>query len=274
MEGKSRQQHEKQPDTQTSSQIQLQPSLELPKPEPLLPDLELPQPDTRNQHGGSGENLNFEALQLAPVGRAKCIYCGANCESMRGIRVHYSACAPKFARPLQEMFPGYWPRPCWVWWAAYGKWYRARATPVSEEDIFNPCWEVTYETGEEEVEMAHVVSFQDPATFLGEVPIVSTPIIEENFRRKAHRLFMPLKLPIAPVTSTYPLKCSPPNISIPLPRRECYIVGSPDYVNAELLPHQISGVNYLIHQFDHAVGCIIADEMGLGKTLQTLTFLA
>lgn len=61
---------------------------------------------------------------------------------------------------------------------------------------------------------------------------------------------------------------------IPPPRKRKYLSAQPSYVTGEMRPYQIKGVNFLIHHFDHGIGCILADEMGLGKTLQTLAFLA
>jgi len=49
----------------------------------------------------------------------------------------------------------------------------------------------------------------------------------------------------------------------------------PAFVNAsELHPHQISGLNWLLYNFNKRRNCILADEMGLGKTIQTISFLA
>ncbi|ETO31825.1 hypothetical protein RFI_05292, partial [Reticulomyxa filosa] len=41
----------------------------------------------------------------------------------------------------------------------------------------------------------------------------------------------------------------------------------------ELRSYQISGVNWLVHNWLGRRSCILADEMGLGKTVQTVTFL-
>jgi hypothetical protein len=46
------------------------------------------------------------------------------------------------------------------------------------------------------------------------------------------------------------------------------------YVNANLRPYQVAGVNWALRQFAAGTGGILADEMGLGKTIQTLAFLA
>ncbi|KAF0267749.1 ISWI chromatin-remodeling complex ATPase HuISW1 [Hanseniaspora uvarum DSM 2768] len=48
---------------------------------------------------------------------------------------------------------------------------------------------------------------------------------------------------------------------------------SPIYVNGELRPYQIQGLNWMIELFNNNLSGILADEMGLGKTLQTVSFL-
>jgi SNF2 family DNA or RNA helicase len=44
--------------------------------------------------------------------------------------------------------------------------------------------------------------------------------------------------------------------------------------NIDLHTHQVEGVSWLVHLFDHHVNAILADEVGLGKTLQIIAFLA
>lgn len=48
---------------------------------------------------------------------------------------------------------------------------------------------------------------------------------------------------------------------------------SPGYVNGELRPYQIQGLNWLVSLYENNLSGILADEMGLGKTLQTISFL-
>ncbi|AJP82605.1 Isw1p [Saccharomyces cerevisiae YJM1356] len=48
---------------------------------------------------------------------------------------------------------------------------------------------------------------------------------------------------------------------------------SPAYVNGQLRPYQIQGVNWLVSLHKNKIAGILADEMGLGKTLQTISFL-
>lgn len=48
---------------------------------------------------------------------------------------------------------------------------------------------------------------------------------------------------------------------------------SPGYVQGQLRPYQIQGLNWLISLFENNLSGILADEMGLGKTLQTISFL-
>ncbi|XBW34886.1 hypothetical protein QEN19_000450 [Hanseniaspora menglaensis] len=48
---------------------------------------------------------------------------------------------------------------------------------------------------------------------------------------------------------------------------------SPIYINGELRPYQIQGLNWMIDLFNNNLSGILADEMGLGKTLQTVSFL-
>jgi hypothetical protein len=49
---------------------------------------------------------------------------------------------------------------------------------------------------------------------------------------------------------------------------------TPPYVQAEMRPYQLDGLNWFITQHDKGANSIMADEMGLGKTLQTLSFFA
>jgi hypothetical protein len=44
--------------------------------------------------------------------------------------------------------------------------------------------------------------------------------------------------------------------------------------NLDLHSHQIEGVSWLVHLFDHHVNAILADDVGLGKSLQVIAFLA
>ncbi|SMN18982.1 similar to Saccharomyces cerevisiae YBR245C ISW1 Member of the imitation-switch (ISWI) class of ATP-dependent chromatin remodeling complexes [Maudiozyma saulgeensis] len=48
---------------------------------------------------------------------------------------------------------------------------------------------------------------------------------------------------------------------------------SPGYINGQLRPYQIQGLNWLISLHNNGLSGILADEMGLGKTLQTISFL-
>ena len=48
---------------------------------------------------------------------------------------------------------------------------------------------------------------------------------------------------------------------------------SPRYVNGQLRPYQIQGLNWLVSLNTNNLSGILADEMGLGKTLQTISFL-
>ena len=48
---------------------------------------------------------------------------------------------------------------------------------------------------------------------------------------------------------------------------------SPGYVDGQLRPYQIQGLNWLISLHNNGLSGILADEMGLGKTLQTISFL-
>lgn len=48
---------------------------------------------------------------------------------------------------------------------------------------------------------------------------------------------------------------------------------SPAYVQGQLRPYQIQGLNWLVSLHQNNISGILADEMGLGKTLQTISFL-
>jgi len=66
-------------------------------------------------------------------------------------------------------------------------------------------------------------------------------------------------------------------------RRELYMrlmhagqdpdVGVPEELCAELLPHQVEGLEWLASLFGNKLHGILADEMGLGKTIQTIALL-
>lgn len=48
---------------------------------------------------------------------------------------------------------------------------------------------------------------------------------------------------------------------------------SPPFVNGQLRPYQIQGLNWLVSLHQSNLAGILADEMGLGKTLQTISFI-
>ncbi|KAF2460817.1 P-loop containing nucleoside triphosphate hydrolase protein [Lineolata rhizophorae] len=48
----------------------------------------------------------------------------------------------------------------------------------------------------------------------------------------------------------------------------------PTYINGELREFQITGINFLAHNWCKGHNVILADEMGLGKTVQTVSFLS
>lgn len=50
-------------------------------------------------------------------------------------------------------------------------------------------------------------------------------------------------------------------------------LASPKYINGQLRPYQIQGLNWLVSLDTNNLSGILADEMGLGKTLQTISFL-
>merc|ERR550525_1750237 len=47
----------------------------------------------------------------------------------------------------------------------------------------------------------------------------------------------------------------------------------PEELNAELLPHQVEGLEWLASLYANGLHGILADEMGLGKTIQTIALL-
>eukprot|EP00927_Polykrikos_kofoidii_P015978 TRINITY_DN17163_c0_g2_i1.p1 TRINITY_DN17163_c0_g2~~TRINITY_DN17163_c0_g2_i1.p1 ORF type:complete len:917 (-),score=149.53 TRINITY_DN17163_c0_g2_i1:293-3043(-) len=47
----------------------------------------------------------------------------------------------------------------------------------------------------------------------------------------------------------------------------------PEELNAELLPHQVEGLEWLASLYANSLHGILADEMGLGKTIQTISLL-
>ncbi|GLB43776.1 putative HAND [Lyophyllum shimeji] len=49
---------------------------------------------------------------------------------------------------------------------------------------------------------------------------------------------------------------------------------SPSFINGEMRPYQLQGLNWMVSLHHHGLNGILADEMGLGKTLQTISFLA
>ncbi|CAB4256680.1 similar to Saccharomyces cerevisiae YBR245C ISW1 Member of the imitation-switch (ISWI) class of ATP-dependent chromatin remodeling complexes [Maudiozyma barnettii] len=55
--------------------------------------------------------------------------------------------------------------------------------------------------------------------------------------------------------------------------REFQFRESPAYVDGNLRPYQIQGLNWLVSLHKSGLAGILADEMGLGKTLQTISFL-
>jgi len=48
---------------------------------------------------------------------------------------------------------------------------------------------------------------------------------------------------------------------------------TPKYINGEMRPYQVQGLNWLISLYDNGINGILADEMGLGKSLQTISLL-
>lgn len=55
---------------------------------------------------------------------------------------------------------------------------------------------------------------------------------------------------------------------------EQWLSSSPSYINAELRPYQLDGLNWLIQLNKNEIGGCLADDMGLGKTLQVISLLA
>lgn len=52
------------------------------------------------------------------------------------------------------------------------------------------------------------------------------------------------------------------------------ILPQPSTLVAELHPHQIQGISWLVHMFQNGMPMILGDQMGLGKTIQSIGFLA
>ena len=50
--------------------------------------------------------------------------------------------------------------------------------------------------------------------------------------------------------------------------------GTPEYLQGQLHPYQLEGLNWLFHANHQGQHVILADEMGLGKTIQTIAFQA
>ena len=51
-------------------------------------------------------------------------------------------------------------------------------------------------------------------------------------------------------------------------------VMQPPQLQAELRPHQMEGLSWLVNMYESGVSAILGDEMGLGKTIQTIAFMA
>ncbi|KAJ7623380.1 SNF2 family N-terminal domain-containing protein [Roridomyces roridus] len=49
---------------------------------------------------------------------------------------------------------------------------------------------------------------------------------------------------------------------------------SPSFINGEMRPYQLQGLNWMVSLHHNGLNGILADEMGLGKTLQTISFLS
>ncbi|KAF4613338.1 hypothetical protein D9613_011056 [Agrocybe pediades] len=49
---------------------------------------------------------------------------------------------------------------------------------------------------------------------------------------------------------------------------------SPSFINGQMRPYQLQGLNWMVSLHHNGLNGILADEMGLGKTLQTISFLA
>jgi len=65
----------------------------------------------------------------------------------------------------------------------------------------------------------------------------------------------------------YPQAIRRPNVSPTISETKEYKHGH------KLRDYQVTGVNWMIHNWHKHVPCILADEMGLGKTVQTVTFI-
>ncbi|KIK68831.1 hypothetical protein GYMLUDRAFT_236732 [Collybiopsis luxurians FD-317 M1] len=48
---------------------------------------------------------------------------------------------------------------------------------------------------------------------------------------------------------------------------------SPPYIDGQMRPYQLQGLNWMVSLHHNGLNGILADEMGLGKTLQTISFL-
>ncbi|KAJ2930321.1 hypothetical protein H1R20_g6789, partial [Candolleomyces eurysporus] len=49
---------------------------------------------------------------------------------------------------------------------------------------------------------------------------------------------------------------------------------SPSFINGQMRPYQLQGLNWMVSLHHNGLNGILADEMGLGKTLQTISFLS
>jgi SNF2 family DNA or RNA helicase len=56
--------------------------------------------------------------------------------------------------------------------------------------------------------------------------------------------------------------------------QDVQLVEQPVILKAQLHEHQIEGISWMVHMFQHGVPMILGDQMGLGKTLQSIGFLA
>lgn len=56
--------------------------------------------------------------------------------------------------------------------------------------------------------------------------------------------------------------------------QDVQLVEQPAILKAQLHEHQIEGISWMVHMFQHGVPMILGDQMGLGKTLQSIGFLA
>ena len=65
------------------------------------------------------------------------------------------------------------------------------------------------------------------------------------------------------------------NCQVPSFTHGIRLYNQPSYLEGCVLhQHQIEGMSWLIHLYDHHVNAILADEVGLGKSLQVIAFLA